>query len=89
MMVPGRPPRQKPTGSSFLIARWKFLDNIIKRTEPLTPDVRVRLSSAVQTAMICLMQIQPETCDEFVQAWRQDLAVMGRQPDIGSHGPVG
>ena len=61
--------------NSFLMARWKFLDDIIKRTDPLTLDVRVKLSSAVQTAMICLMRIQPETCDKFVQAWRQDLAV--------------
>ena len=61
--------------NSFLRARWNFLDDIIKRTDPLTPDVRVKLSSAVQTAMLCLMQIQPETCDTFVRAWQHDLGV--------------
>lgn len=59
---------------SFLDARWRFLNNIIDRYWRAEEDKQVKIIKAVQTAMICLMQIQPEVCDEYVRSWRKDLA---------------
>lgn len=57
----------------FLDARWRFLENIIHRYWRTTPDQQVKIISTVQTAMMCLMQIQPRVCDLYVKAWRDDL----------------
>ena len=57
----------------FLEARRRFLENIIHRYWRTTPDQQVKIISTVQTAMMCLMQIQPRVCDLYVKAWRNDL----------------
>jgi hypothetical protein len=57
----------------FLGARWKFLNDIIERADSVTPEIRSKMVIAVQTAMLCLMQIQAGTCGQYVRTWRQDL----------------
>lgn len=57
----------------FLGARWKFLNNIIERCNRLEADFQAQLTTAVQTAMISLMQIQADVCVSYINAWRKDL----------------
>ena len=57
----------------FLDARWRFLENIIHRYWRTTPDQQVKIIGSVQTAIECLVQIQPRVCDLYVKAWRDDL----------------
>ena len=57
----------------FLAARRQFLADIINRADQARPEIRDKLVSAVDTAAISLMQIQPKTCERYVRAWRGDL----------------
>ena len=58
---------------AFLDARWRFLKNIVDRHRQAPQEKQLKILSAVQMAMICLMQIQPEMCENYVKAWRRDL----------------
>jgi hypothetical protein len=59
--------------NQFLVARKDFLEDIIKRSDQVTPDVQAKMVSAVQTAMITLMQIKPIMYEKYVEAWRKDV----------------
>jgi hypothetical protein len=57
----------------FLNARWRLLDSIARRTGSVTAEIRGTMLIAVQTALLCLMQIRAEVCDRYVKTWQQDL----------------
>ena len=59
----------------FLDERRRFLQHIHDRSHPVAPDIRGRLVAAVETAMMCLMEIQPRLCERYVRTWREDLRV--------------
>jgi len=60
--------------NQFLVARKDFLENIIKRSDQVTPDIQAKMVSAVQTAMLCLMQTKPALYEKYVKAWRKDVS---------------
>jgi hypothetical protein len=59
--------------TSFLDARWRFLDSIIKRSEQLERDSQAMIIGAIETAQLCLMQIQPSMFEHYVKIWREDI----------------
>jgi hypothetical protein len=77
--------------NQFLVARWVFLDNILKHADKVSPDVQAKMVSAVQTAMLSLMQTKPVMYENYVRAWRKDIAVwaenvnhLARSPSVES-----
>lgn len=60
--------------NQFLVARKDFLENIIKRSDQVTPDIQAKMVSAVQTAMLCLMQTKAAMYQKYVEAWRKDIS---------------
>ena len=59
---------------TFLSARRRFLEEIIQRYDNAPLDKRVKITDAVQTAKLRLMNIQPSTCENYLRAWRTDLS---------------
>jgi hypothetical protein len=59
--------------NQFLVARKVFLEDIIMRSDKVTLDIQTKMVSAVQTAMILLMQTKPAMYEECVKAWRKDI----------------
>ena len=57
----------------FLATRKKFLEEIIWRAEFVAPEIGQNIVRAVQTAILCLMQLQPQAFEEYIRAWRDDL----------------
>ena len=56
----------------FLVARRKFLEDIIERSDCAALDKQVKIYDAVQTAILRLTHIQPGTCENYLRAWRTD-----------------
>jgi hypothetical protein len=59
--------------SLFLEARRAFLEGIIDRKQDADKRMRDEMVASVQAALKCLLQIKPEFCERYVQAWRSDL----------------
>jgi hypothetical protein len=59
--------------NEFLATRKKILEQIIRRADSVAPDTGQNIVRAVQTAMLCLMQLQPKLFEEYIRAWRHDL----------------
>lgn len=59
--------------NKFLATRKEVLEQIIRRADSVTPEIGQNIVRAVQTAMLCLMQIQPKLFDDYIGAWRHDL----------------
>lgn len=59
--------------NEFLATRKRFLEEIIWRAEYVAPEVGQNVVRAVQTAMLRLMQLQPQAFEEYIEAWRYDL----------------
>jgi hypothetical protein len=59
----------------FLTTRKEFLEQIIKRADDVAIEIGQNIVRAVQTAMLCLMQLRPEAFDDYIKAWRNDLRV--------------
>ena len=59
--------------NKFLAKRKEFLEDILERADSVAPEIGQNIVRAVQTAMLCLMQVQPRACEEYVAAWRKDL----------------
>jgi len=57
----------------FLARRKEFLEDIIRRADPVVPEIGQKIVRAVQTALLCLMQLQPQAFEEYIKAWRADL----------------
>jgi len=74
--------------SDFLITRKKFLEEIIWRAGFVVPETGQNIVRAVQTAMLCLMQFQPQAFEDFINAWQGDLRVWAERlkmvPRVGS-----
>jgi len=60
--------------NQFLGARRDFLENILKRADKVDPDIQAKMVSAVQTAMLSLMQTKPAMYENYVKAWRKDIS---------------
>lgn len=60
--------------NQFLVARRIFLENILKRADKVDPDIQAKMVSAVQTAMLSLMQTKPAIYENYVKAWRKDIS---------------
>jgi hypothetical protein len=61
--------------NDFLATRKKFLEEIIRRANSVAPEIGQNIVRAVQTAMLCLMQVQPKLFEDFIRAWRYDLDI--------------
>jgi hypothetical protein len=59
--------------NKFLTTRKKVLEQIIERADLVAPEIGQNIVRAVQTAMLCLMQLQPEAFDDYIKAWQDDL----------------
>lgn len=77
--------------NQFLVARRDFLEGILKRADQVTPDIRAKMKSAVQTAELCLMQTKPVMYENYVRTWRKDIGVwaenvklLPRSPSVAS-----
>jgi hypothetical protein len=77
--------------NAFLVARRDFLENILRRSDKAEHGIPVKMVSAVQTAMISLMQTRPIMYQKYVEAWRKDITTwdenvtcLPRSPSIES-----
>lgn len=74
--------------NEFLTTRKRFLDEIIWRADSVAPEIGQNIVRAVQTAMLCLMQLQPKTFENYINAWRDDLLVweerLEKVPRVGT-----
>jgi hypothetical protein len=61
--------------NKFLTTRKNVLEQIILRADSVAPEIGQNIVRAVQTAMLCLMQIQPKMFEDYINAWRDDLRV--------------
>ena len=72
----------------FLATRKRFLDEILWRAQYVAPEVSQNVVRAVQTAMLRLMQLQPQAFEDYISAWRDDLLVWAERletvPRVGS-----
>ena len=59
--------------NEFLVARRDFLEDILTRSDQTERAIPVKMISAVQTAMISLMQTRPIMYEKYVEAWRKDI----------------
>jgi hypothetical protein len=60
--------------NDFLVTRWNFLVEIIGRADSVAPEIgRNNIVRAAETAMLCLMQVQPKLFEDYIRAWRYDL----------------
>jgi hypothetical protein len=57
----------------FLGVRRAFLEGIIARAQAPRPDIPEELTTSVGEAVKTLLTIQPELCERYVQAWREDM----------------
>jgi len=78
--------------SHFLQVRRTFLKEILGRSQNADKRVRVEIADSVEAALECSLQIKPEVCARYVQAWRRDLNDwkwrVARIPAISSLGEV-
>lgn len=58
---------------SFLGARQNFLEGILARKENADPDMQEEIATSVESALKCLVDIEPDLCEDYVQLWREDL----------------
>ena len=74
--------------SEFLGTRKRFLEEIIWRAEFVAPEMRQNIVRVVQTAMLRLMQLQPQVFEDYINAWQDDLRVWAERletvPRVGS-----
>jgi hypothetical protein len=74
--------------NKFLATRKRFLEEIIWRAEFVAPEIGQNIVRAVQTAMLRLMQLQPQAFEDYINAWQDDLRVWAERletvPRVGS-----
>jgi hypothetical protein len=58
----------------FLADRKRILEEILDRSGAAPPEMHADMRLAVQTALKCVEEIQPDMCVEYVQRWRRDLS---------------
>jgi hypothetical protein len=61
--------------NTFLATRKKFLEQIIERADSVAPEIGQNIVRAVQTAMLCLMQLRPQEFEDYIKAWQDDLRI--------------
>ena len=59
--------------NQFLADRKRILDEIIEKSDTAPQDIREKMTQAVSTARMCLGEIQPDMCVDYVLRWRRDL----------------
>ena len=60
--------------NEFLLARRYFIE-ILERSNDLTSHIQAEMVGAMQTAMLCLIQIKPVMYEKYVKAWRKDIRI--------------
>jgi hypothetical protein len=74
---------------NFIAARRKLIDDIKKRSAELSLPDRGNIVRALESAIACLMKIQPWVCESYVSAWRHDLVIWRKRlADISKVGSV-
>jgi hypothetical protein len=72
----------------FLADRKRILEEIIARSDLAARDIQEDMRLAVQTALKCLGEIQPEMCADYVRRWRRDTEqwtkTLGWLPQVDS-----
>ena len=58
---------------SFIEARRNFLEEIASRSGKAHQNMQAELLASVQSAQKCLLKIEPDLCERYIQLWRQDL----------------
>ena len=58
---------------SFIEARRNFLEEIASRSSNAHQNIQAELLASVQSAQKCLLKIEPDLCERYIQLWRQDL----------------
>jgi len=72
---------------SFIAARRKLIDDI--KTQSLKLPDRGNMIRALESAIACLMKIQPRVCESYVRAWRHDVDMWWKRlTDVSSTGSV-
>jgi hypothetical protein len=61
--------------TQFIADRKQMLDEIIDQSAHVSGKMREKMLYAVQIARKNLEQIKPETCVDYVECWRRDLAL--------------
>lgn len=59
--------------ANFIAARRKLIDKIKKHPALLSSPDRGKMLSSLESAMACLMKIQPRVCEAYIRTWRRDL----------------
>jgi hypothetical protein len=57
----------------FLGARQNFLEGILAHKGNAYPDMQEEIATSVESALKCLVDIEPDLCEDYVQLWREDL----------------
>lgn len=65
--------------NEFLAIRRRFLEEIIWRAKFVAPGIGQNIVRAVQTAILRLMQVQPQALEDYIKAWRDDLHVWAKR----------
>jgi hypothetical protein len=74
---------------NFIAARRKLIDDIKRSSATLPPPDRGKMNSALESAIACLMKIQPWVCESYVSAWRHDLEIWWKRlADVSMVGSV-
>jgi hypothetical protein len=72
----------------FLADRKRILEEILERSDMAPRDIQADMRLAVQAALKCLREIQPEMCADYVQRWRRDAGqwerTLGWLPQVDS-----
>jgi hypothetical protein len=67
--------------NEFLATRKRFLEEIIWRAQFVAPEIGQDIVRAVQTAMLCLVQLRPQAFEKYINAWRDDLTIWAERLD--------
>ena len=72
----------------FLADRKRILEEILGRSDMARRDIQADMRTAVQAALKCLGEIQPDMCADYVQRWRRDIGLweqtLGWLPQLDS-----
>jgi len=64
--------------AEFLDDRKRILEEILDRSDMAPGDIQADMKRAVQAALKCLGEIQPDMCVDYVQRWRRDIELWER-----------
>jgi glycosyltransferase involved in cell wall biosynthesis len=67
---------------NFMVARRVLIEDIMERSRRAWPPAtRKKVMSALRSALMCLMGIQPRVYENYVRTWRSDLKIWKKDLD--------